>query len=1022
MSVAEGTPYADKLDLIVKNHKVKKGEKFNFIIVSKPGARLFIPPSLYDEFYDTYSKARFLETKKKPREYNFREEHDEYGPIIVDFDFKVKYMLDSEENDDDPEPLVLPTVKNTPPEGTDDVEDNARPDKYDPESPHNDIGKDIVLPSPMSDLRSATDGGDLSSSSSNKTMKGQQEQEITKIYTKDNLYDILEVYKEVLTEMYDLASFPEGAPERHVFVMEKITPDILYKDGFKVLKDGLHLQYNGIITDVSTQYYIRYEVLRRLFPVAPDGYKNLSALKGSTFESLRLIEPPDTILDTNVINPKFGWMLFGSKKQYHAGYILTDVYDIITLETIDWKKYYGGLRALPKLLSIKNRTKCTLLLPTVRESINLFEAGGGNPLLTKKKRTQVLNDINEKEEAMKALVPIKDTRDDISRALPDIPSMRRILFALSQKRADNYSEWISVGWCLHNISNGSPLFLDLWKEFSQRSPKYKDDENNPHSCDAIWGRAKDEGYTIRSLYYWLKCDAPEVFQDVISKQVTYLILQHNGEWKTHDITEIAKHIYKDEFVCADVKHNVWYHFKNHKWNELNDGSEILRLMSTDFAKYFINASRELQEIILKVQMQVATLSESPISPEEEAKQNKKYSAAKSKSACITTLCENLRDITFMGKLLKHFAIGFEDAKFMQKIDTNYHLLCMTNGVYDLDASVFRDGLPGDYISYCTGQTYDPELLKSPHLKEIQDFFEKIQPNPNMRHYLLRVLASCLYGNFGNEKINMWFGKGRNGKSKIIALMEYVMGDYACKIPPQVLTQKRPLSNQASPEIARARGKRFASTQEPDTGDALNVGVLKELTGGDKLISRMLFNNPIEFRPQYHLFYMVNIFPEIRALDDGTWERILVLYYPSKFTQFPKKPNEFLIDTTISKKVYTWAPTFLMYLIDYFNKEVKGKSLKVPDEVLSLTMEYRQHSDIYYQFIKENLIATSSEKDTISLSQLFTYFKSWYMESYPNSHSCSDKNELNEYFRRNFENNVYDTAKYTLIGYRLQLKG
>ena len=75
-------------------------------------------------------------------------------------------------------------------------------------------------------------------------------------------------------------------------------------------------------------------------------------------------------------------------------------------------------------------------------------------------------------------------------------------------------------------------------------------------------------------------------------------------------------------------------------------------------------------------------------------------------------------------------------------------------------------------------------------------------------------------------------------------------------------------------------------QEPSKGMALNEGIMKELTGGDPLQGRLLFKDTVTFNPQFSLAVCMNHLFEINADDDGTWRRIRVCKFESKFVKKP----------------------------------------------------------------------------------------------------------------------------------------
>ena len=72
-----------------------------------------------------------------------------------------------------------------------------------------------------------------------------------------------------------------------------------------------------------------------------------------------------------------------------------------------------------------------------------------------------------------------------------------------------------------------------------------------------------------------------------------------------------------------------------------------------------------------------------------------------------------------------------------------------------------------------------------------------------------------------------------------------MGDYI-SLPIALITQKRQNANSANPEMAKTKGKRFGYLQEPDKGDEIRVGLMKEITGGDKISTRKLYGEHLSF--------------------------------------------------------------------------------------------------------------------------------------------------------------------------------
>ena len=190
----------------------------------------------------------------------------------------------------------------------------------------------------------------------------------------------------------------------------------------------------------------------------------------------------------------------------------------------------------------------------------------------------------------------------------------------------------------------------------------------------------------------------------------------------------------------------------------------------------------------------------------------------------------------------------------------------------------------------------------------------------------------------------------NGKSLSVELYDKALGDYTCKFPVTLLTQKRAASNSATSEVARAKGRRFACLQEPSEDEHLNIGLLKELTGGDRVQARAIYKEPVEFKPQWHIALLCNHLPNVPSDDGGTWRRIRVVNFTSKFVERPTAPNEFPMDVELSQKLDAWKEPFMALLIHYYKTKFMNKKIIEPDEVTQCTRDYQKENDHHTDFI------------------------------------------------------------------------
>ena len=315
----------------------------------------------------------------------------------------------------------------------------------------------------------------------------------------------------------------------------------------------------------------------------------------------------------------------------------------------------------------------------------------------------------------------------------------------------------------------------------------------------------------------------------------------------------------------------------------------------------------------------------------------------------------------------------------------HHILCLTNKDKDI--------------------IYEISLNNFLDLKNKEDYYLYDKDNNIYSFHIMREDDNNFYG-FELDNNNRYeMGNGiithnSNGKSKILELFVGGLGMYSIKFPVTMLTGKRAASNACTPEMARARGKRFGYLEEPSENERLDVGYLKELTGGDKITARALHKDPIDFKPQFKLSLLCNEIPKVPPNDHGTWRRMEVIEFKSRFCENPKENNEFPIDKYLSEKLKNWKELFIALLLDKYYKIYREDGLKVPYEVIKFTEEYQKQCDLYADFITMNLEDTKDMNDVIIFNNAFEEFKMWYDDIY-GSQKCPSKVEFKKYMKNKY---------------------
>ena len=742
--------------------------------------------------------------------------------------------------------------------------------------------------------------------------KFEKKDDLQRMYSLDVIENVIKAYTNKLAEYVD-------TPNTFcVYLLEKPCPSV----DKGIVKDGVHIIIPDIVTRTSVQFIVRKELLPTMATI---------------FNHMQCVNSVDDIVDEAVIE-RNNWQMYGSKKPNCEPYKVTYKYVWNTTDqTLTPLPLDETPSQLVEILSIRNKYDARSIKI---EKLDVVKEIEKNALQQKQQKQKKMSN---------ALQTSVNTRKN---QIENLEHVCKLVDILSDERATNYIDWISVGWCLRNIDH---RLLEKWVEFSKRSPKFEDGE-----CEKRWNYMRDDGLGMGTLNMWAKKDNPEKYVEIMKHDISNLIYTSRNE--THyDIARVVHFMFKHDFVCASIKCNFWYHYENSRWVACDSGHKLNGKLSTDVFKRYSSAAAEYH---------------AKASATESETEQSIFSEIGKKLAGIAT---KLKNGPFKENVMRECRNLFYVDKFDEKLDSKCHLVGFNNGVYDLEVKEFREGRPEDYISFTTGCNYIEYDKTNHYAQQMQGFLSSVITKDHIREYLLLLLSSFLNGNIREERFHIWTGSGSNGKSKIIDLFEQSFGDYCCKFPVTLLTQKRAASNAANSELARAKGKRFAVLQEPSEDEKLNVGLMKELSGGDKIMARALFKEAFEFKPQFKMVLTCNHLPNVPSDDGGTWRRIRLVEFTSKFVQDPdpEKPNEFPMDTELSTKFGDWKEHFMSLLIEYYGKyTITG--IREPEEVLKCTKEYQKNNDYYLEFKDDKI--EDNEMGFLSVNDAFSTFKYWQKEN------------------------------------------
>jgi len=759
--------------------------------------------------------------------------------------------------------------------------------------------------------------------------------------------DMIENFIHRITDGLEFFFGLENYSEMRFFVTLRPAP---YSEKGK-RKDGVHILCPDIALTNEKQAVLRkwllsHDAVSKSF--VGTGYNNAD----------------DIVYDESMTRQQ-GWIFYGESKPNIPPYVLVAVFNYKPAEN-DWldedTTIYSS-RDLIELLSIRYN-----IVPDE----NVLKTG---------EPSNVYADLMQRPATGGAVAqaPAQD-QEDAARGVRDLANVinsfaikpaseeerqmirRFVMECLKDNWCDEYDKWIRVGWCLHNIEASEENFT-LWMDFSGKSGKASQNDLTKLRYEWFHGMRKSgDGprLTQRSLQKWARDDNPELYRKIIAENIHEYIRTEVEPTHFH-ISKLMKKLYGNNYVASvNPKSTEWFKYDEdiNMWKRLNQGLELKSKISCEVAGE-LDAARGM------IRGRRGTAGEMEV----------KWLEEKMKE--LLKVETQLYNNGFTESVMKMASQQFCEEDFMNKLNVNPFLLGCRNGILELRAKredgsehvIFRQGRPEDYVSFLMGQNYpDSEPINyvpydaaDPAQAELTDFFTKLFPNPALRTYTLRLLASCLEGANREQCYYTFMGRGGNGKSKLVELMRLTMGDYQTSMASTVLTRARPDAGAANPEIMVTKCRRFICMQEPDDKEPINTSRMKQFSGEDMIEARALYGDQERFRIMGKICMMCNALPPVNSMDQGTWRRIRVIPFESKFLAddnpelLLNKPNVFPRDPQLDEKLRKWREPMFSLLVHIYETEYIPLGLNpIPEIVTRESNKYKEKFDVYARFRAERI--------------------------------------------------------------------
>ena len=565
----------------------------------------------------------------------------------------------------------------------------------------------------------------------------------------------------------------------------------------------------------------------------------------------------------------------------------------------------------------------------------------------------------------------------------------------NNKQQINWDTWFQIAGCLKSNEYDKSIFL-----------KYSQPNDVLNTASSVWDGIKKSSMNIHTLQNIAKKINFSKYKQWLNKYEKCL---YDQIFTTGLIADYFKLLYGDKFIRVD---DIIYMFNGVFWNKCDKkNTELVNFIDKTFVADLFEYANEY---MAKYTMLLTSSQNSDVIKDKLEKIGKFIvSINKMRNSAIRKPI--IEDITTF--------ITNNDIKF----DSNPYLFAFTNAVYDLKLNKFVEHNPLFYITKTSGYLYDFSYSKD-NIKVLDELIDTIFPDKEVKEYYLGILSTGLCG-LQIENCFIATGSGGNGKSLINSLMMKTGGEYAYKLPSDVLLSA--IKTGPNPEVANIHNVRFLLTQEPTHNKKMNSSTVKELTGDKTLNVRQLYSGECSINLRNTTLIEANTIPLIDEVNGAVLRRMRTIPFTSKYVEksvydsLDDKTNVFIADSYYKTDEFqhTYKQALFDLLIQRFKSFVENKHSLPPQPKCcsDKCADYLGTCDDIIPWFETHYEKTDTleNSEAIPLKDIYDVFSS---STYFNNLNKNDKRKYNKkYFLNKLEENVFLSSFIRFKNTRYKLK-
>lgn len=682
------------------------------------------------------------------------------------------------------------------------------------------------------------------------------------LYTQEQVKKVILIYQNILNEILE-----EPTNDKLTCVFLNKPPYKVTSNTTEYIKNGFHLHFPNCFLDKSDQ---EVHLLPRV---------RIEMQKQNIFSNLNISN--DKIIDENVLNVP--WLVYGSvKEEGKLPYLLSKIYDhnvdeISIGEAFNDYKIYdyrenlisvkdNAMHNLPKILSIRVSGRETQEIKRGIVPLEKLKKPLGKPLKKSSdyQKTSLHSDGNEDKRIAKFLMPM-----------------------ISDHRADDYKEWTTMCWVIHNIFKGSDEGLQLWLDFSSRNTeKYHEGESVK-----LYEQTQDENFTLGTLRYYASIDSPQLYETFKNDEKKQ---KKSSDDKQEEVLKYFTEISSEEHLAnyfLSIK-TIWYHQRMKKFYTYCEEDRLWKL--TDRECIGAKIHDICYPYLKSTGEKIFSLNKNENDKDKE-NDNDKTESNNLKTLCkaLSRLKTNAGQTAIQSIVIRKCQSNPRDDMIDINFDKSKGLFPLKDKkVIDLKTLIVRDRTKEDYFTKTSNNVF--KAKESVNYQYVRQYFREVL-NTNDEKYVDYLLSAIGYSLTGENNLKRFFqllGVGNTGKSLFIHLLSEILSCFSNQAPDSIFKAKKTeaVHDQALFAIINYRAVTISELAEKES---YNVKLMKAISGGDSMnIRRCGGDENISVQNTSVLWSASNEIPQYDN-DKAFIERMRIISFNKVFPKDGKKKAELL---------------------------------------------------------------------------------------------------------------------------------